>query len=168
MISQPGDFLFYFGTLRRNINCYLSSSQMLCPCLLLAAMGVSLLCGLPSLFVYITCTDASTSCDVGFTHVFLRYVRQYRWDKPDEHIAQAVESRMRDIDQAAERSLRVIFLYIYKHHTFAVLSYCMYTRRSLCCHALVIYSAPGCRINCMNIFIFELLFWLVVRPFQES
>lgn len=30
-----------------------------------------------------------------------------RWDKPDQHIAEAVESRMRDIDQAAERSLRV-------------------------------------------------------------
>lgn len=34
-------------------------------------------------------------------------VRVCRWDKPEAHVQDAVESRMRDLDLATERSLRV-------------------------------------------------------------
>jgi len=30
-----------------------------------------------------------------------------RWDKPDSHIVEAMESRMKDLDLASERSIKV-------------------------------------------------------------
>lgn len=31
----------------------------------------------------------------------------HRWDKPDSHIVEAMESRMKDLDLASERSIKV-------------------------------------------------------------
>lgn len=33
--------------------------------------------------------------------------RLARWDKPDSHIVEAMESRMKDLDLASERSIKV-------------------------------------------------------------
>jgi hypothetical protein len=57
---------------------------------------------LPRPVIRTDCYRVDTVSDFA-THVLLLH----RWDKPDAHIVEAMESRLKDIDLAAERNLRV-------------------------------------------------------------
>jgi len=43
----------------------------------------------------------------GEMYYYHKVSRLARWDKPDSHIVEAMESRMKDLDLASERSIKV-------------------------------------------------------------
>lgn len=64
-------------------------------------------------------TDALFQFLNGFMYAYFQPISNvsifvfHRWDKPDSHIVEAMESRMKDLDLASERSIKVISGFIF-------------------------------------------------------